>query len=492
MIHSLLAIKSQNKSTMIKHWYIFILLVFVSCITPSRLGMSYKGQRVVSSSSKTIDNPNIDLSVNSLTKEDVEYDVKGLKNRFIPYVYKNEMLSKLIQQYPDLKIDFGITPSEQIKKTYIIDAVFLATGGVYTAGIAPWWGSVNLSAEMSITIPNNPSYNFKFQTNESFQIIFFTYYVAGRKLTEKYSIAYNNLFDQVSKYSFNELADKANIMQSTTINARTYAFQHKSDIDNGIPDLGFSNQFRFALIIGNEDYSSLQSDLTSEINVHFARNDASAFKEYAVKVLGVPETNITLILDATAAKMKQAIDRISLLSKNSFGNAEIFFYYAGHGLPDEISKEAYLIPVDVSGNNVTDGIKLTDVYKKLVEYPSKMVTVFLDACFSGGARTQGLIASRGVKVKPKEELLKGNLVVFSASSGEQSSLAYNEQEHGLFTYYLLQKVKESKGNTTYKELSDYLNQQVGFKSVLINNKEQNPQTNVSPDIQKQWQTWKLK
>jgi len=476
-----------------KYTIILTMLIFTSCFTPSRLGMNYKGQRIISSSSKTIDNPNIDLSVNSLTKEDVDYDVKGLKNRFIPFVYKNEVLSKLIQQFPDLKIDFGITPSEQIKKTYILDAVFLATGGFYTAGMAPWWGSVNLSADMSITIPNNSSYDFKFKSNEHFRILFFTYYTAGRKLTEKYSIAYNNLFEQVSKYSFNELADKANLPTSTsTSNDRKYSFNHKSDVDNNIPDLHLNNPYRFALIIGNEDYASQQSELASEINVEYARNDACAFKEYAVKVLGIPNENIKFLLDATTGKMNQALDWINKLAKNSTGNAEIYFYYAGHGLPDEINKEPYLIPVDVSGNNIADGIKLTNVYKKLTEFQSKRVTIFLDACFSGGARSQSLVAARGVKVKPKEELLNGNLVVFTASSGEQSSLAYKDKEHGLFTYYLLQKMKESNANVTYKELSDYLFQQIGLRSVLINNKEQNPQTNVSSNIQEQWQSWKLK
>ncbi len=271
----------------------------------------------------------------------------------------------------------------------------------------------------------------------------------------------------------------------------TYEFRHKSDVDNDIPEIGNSNQTRFALIIGNEDYTSQQIELVSEANVDFARNDACAFKEYATKALGIPKENITFILDGTTGKMKQALDKMGLLAKNSFGDAEIFFYYAGHGLPDEINKEPYLIPVDVNGNNVTDGLKLMDVYEKLTKYPCKRITVFLDACFSGGARSQGLFTARGIKVKPKEDLLKGNLVVFSASSGEQSSLAYKEKEHGLFTYFLLQKFKESKCNITYKELSDYITQQIGLKSVLINNKEQNPQTNVSPDIQEQWQNWKF-
>lgn len=475
-----------------KYCYILLALAFTtSCVTPSRLGVNYKGQRIYTSSTKTIDNPNIDLNVNSLTKEDVGYDVKLLKNKFISYVYKNEMLSSLIQKYPDLKIEMEITPSEKVKRTWVLDALFFS----YCAGwfpYTPWWGTTNLSAKMTITIPNAPNSEYNFNSNEKFKIPFYPYYKAGRVLTEKYSDTYNILFEQVSKYNFNDLADKANILPTSTINKRVYSFQHKSDVDNDIPDLGSNIPYRFALIIGNEDYSSQQTDITSEANVPFARNDASAFKDYAIKELGVPEENIKLLLDATTGKMNQALDWINKLAKNSSGNAEIFFYYAGHGLPEEITKEPYLIPVDVSGNNVANGIKLASIYEKLTEHPSKRVTVFLDACFSGGARNQGLVTTRGVKVKPKENMLKGNLIVFTASSGEQSSLAYKDKEHGLFTYYLLQKLKDSKANITYKELSDYITQQIGIKSVLINEKEQNPQTNVSSNIQEQWQTWKLK
>jgi uncharacterized caspase-like protein len=119
------------------------------------------------------------------------------------------------------------------------------------------------------------------------------------------------------------------------------------------------------------------------------------------------------------------------------------------------------------------------------------VTVFLDACFSGGARGQGLVAARGVKIKPKEESLNGKLVVFSASSGDQSSLPYKEKGHGIFTYFLLKKLQDSKGEVSYKELSDYLRSQVSLQSVVINSKEQDPQTNVSPSAVAEWEKWKL-
>ncbi|MEA3316734.1 MAG: caspase family protein [Bacteroidota bacterium] len=271
-----------------------------------------------------------------------------------------------------------------------------------------------------------------------------------------------------------------------------YHFAKKSDIDINIPKNLEKHPYRFALIIGNEDYSTFQLDLGDEINVDYARNDASAFNEYAINTLGIPERNITFLLDATSGQMQQALAKINLLSKSTTGKAEIFFYYAGHGLPDEITKETYIMPVDISGSNVSRGIKIKSIYKILTEYPNKNVTVFIDACFSGGARNQGLLAARGVKIKPKVNELSGNLVVFSASSERQSALAYKNKEHGLFTYFLLKKLQESSGNLSYKELSNYLKEKISVESLIINNKEQTPQINISPTIDKNWTDWNLK
>ncbi len=265
-----------------------------------------------------------------------------------------------------------------------------------------------------------------------------------------------------------------------------------SDVDINIPVSSNVKSNTFALIIGNEDYSSFQVDLTNEINVDYALNDAKVFKNYVVKTLGVPERNVILLINATYGQMQQGIVKLNKLSELSEGKANLIFYYAGHGLPDEVTKEAYIMPVDISGSNVTSGIKLNDVYKKLLQFPNKKVTVFLDACFSGGARNQGLIAMRGVKIQPKKNALFGNLVVFTSSSNKESSASFKEEHHGLFTYYLLKKLQESKGNLSYKELSDYLAQKVKLESVLINSKEQTPQTNVSPDVKDAWQNWKFK
>jgi len=264
-----------------------------------------------------------------------------------------------------------------------------------------------------------------------------------------------------------------------------------SDVDKNIPINYSEHPFRYALIIGNEDYSKFQRGLNSESNVAYARNDASTFRDYTTRVLGVDEKNLFFLTDATAGEMEQKIDLISKLAAKTAEEAEIIFFYAGHGLPDEVSKEPYLIPVDVSGTNLNSAVKLADVYKKLSETGAQRITFFLDACFSGGGRDAGLLAARSVKVKPKEEQVAGNMVVFSASSGEQSSLPFEDQQHGMFTYFLLKKLQESKGNVTYGGLADYIKDNVSIESLRVNNKEQDPVVKVSIAVHNEWENWEL-
>ncbi len=265
----------------------------------------------------------------------------------------------------------------------------------------------------------------------------------------------------------------------------------KADVDINIPVTDIKNNNAYALIIGNEDYQSYQTGLKTEQNVEFAVNDARIFKNYCINTLAIPEQNIIYVTNAGVVRMKQAFSQLNSVIKNLNGEAEIIVFYAGHGYPNEQTKEPYLMPVDVSSNSLSMALNLKDIYKDLTKYPSKRILVFLDACFTGGGREMGLFASRGISIKPKENELKGNLVVFSASSGKQSSLPYYDKGHGMFTYYLLKKLQESSGNITLGDLDQYLSKSVSVRSSIINGREQNPSTNTSIDIINNWSTWKV-
>lgn len=84
--------------------------------------------------------------------------------------------------------------------------------------------------------------------------------------------------------------------------------------------------------------------------------------------------------------MGRGVSQIKNLAEIENGNAELIFYYSGHGLPHEVTKEAYLIPVNVSGTDLGYAVKLSNVYAALTSYKAKSVTAFIDACFSGVSR----------------------------------------------------------------------------------------------------------
>ena len=67
---------------------------------------------------------------------------------------------------------------------------------------------------------------------------------------------------------------------------------------------------------------------------------------------------------------------------------------------------------------------LARLYKELGELNAKSVIVFMDACFSGAQRGNGMLASaRGVAIKAKEQKPMGKLVVLTAASGEETDHA---------------------------------------------------------------------
>ena len=258
-----------------------------------------------------------------------------------------------------------------------------------------------------------------------------------------------------------------------------------SDIDKNIPEAINSNSNTFAIVIANETYNK-------EANVPYAVNDGNIFKEYCRNCLGIPEKNIHLITNATLNDIRHEVKWIQDVAEVYKGDAKIIFYYAGHGIPDEKSKNAYLLPIDGYGSDVATGYSLENLYKTFGSLPSKSITVFLDACFSGAKRDGNMLASaRGVAIKVKQTIPVGNMVVFTAAQGDETAYPYKEEEHGLFTYYLLKKLQETKGNATLGELSDYIKEQVERQSIVTNGKLQSPSIMATSSIGNEWKNWTL-
>lgn len=258
------------------------------------------------------------------------------------------------------------------------------------------------------------------------------------------------------------------------------------DVDINIPIGSLNSSDTYCVIIANEKYEDVPK-------VDYASRDGEVFREYCIKTLCIPEKQIKTFINASYTDIKRAMNWMETIASITDGASKFIFYYAGHGLPSEKDKTAYLIPVDGFPKDISTCYKLSDIYARLSKLNTQSVVVFMDACFSGVKRgsKEMLVAARGVAIRPKEEPLNGNLVVFTATSDDETALSYQEKRHGMFTYFLLDKLKKSKGQVKFGELFNAISLQVKKNSVLENDKLQTPSVNVSVAMRDKWEDLKF-
>ncbi len=279
-------------------------------------------------------------------------------------------------------------------------------------------------------------------------------------------------------------SDKSSGASTTAANQLITAL---SDVDKDIPENKAESTNKLVLVIANENYDNVAK-------VDAAYHDGKRFADYCVKTLGIPEQNVSFAPNASLGKMRSEIRHLER-SVSSFGEpVDVIVYYAGHGMPDDATKNAYLLPVDGDPLLPTEtGLSLESFYKILSDMNARSVSVFLDACFSGARRDGEMLnKARAVVIQPKAAAPKGNMFILSAASGQETALPYKEKNHGMFTYYLLKKLQETKGNATLKELSDYVISNVSRQSSLINKKGQTPTVQLSGKMQDEYKSKKLR
>ena len=283
-------------------------------------------------------------------------------------------------------------------------------------------------------------------------------------------------------------------LYATNNNVQTHTEQSVSneikgiDVTHGVnkaPYTGRKSERTFALIIANEEYEMAG-------NVDMATNDGLAMKEYFSKTFGLTDKQIFYYPNATYGKIAKAIRDVKSVAEAYNGDINLIIYYAGHGIPDNATKDAYIMPVDADGTDPGVCYSLRKLYEELDAMHLKQCVVFLDACFSGAKRDGDMIiAARGVAIKAKKEKPKGSTIILSATSDEQTAFSYKEQQHGLFTYFLLKYFQDKKGKVELGDLADYITTNVSQQSVMINGKKQTPTIVVSDNMGSSWRERKL-
>lgn len=261
-----------------------------------------------------------------------------------------------------------------------------------------------------------------------------------------------------------------------------------SDVDYNIPTVNANRENTFCVIIANEIYK--QKDTP---NVKYAAQDGKTFETYCLRTLGLPEENIRFASNASYLQMKSMLEWFQQIGDVYGKDANFLVYYAGHSVPDE-KGNCKLIPADVSINDMNNGFSLKELYASLGKLTMNNVLVLIDACFSGNDREDVAALDdvhRGIVREVKKDAVSGNVVVLTAASGTETALSYDEKGHGLFSYYLMKKLQDTKGNVTYGELYDYIKKEVMRKSIVAKGKKQTPSVSFSGKLMNSWKNLKF-
>lgn len=264
-------------------------------------------------------------------------------------------------------------------------------------------------------------------------------------------------------------------------------YSHSSAVDVNIPENGNANPELFAFIFANENYTDFSG-------ADYAIRDGKTMKEYCRKTLGVPDNNIRYYEDATYGNISSALKKIQDIAEVYDGDAKIIFYFAGLGMTDEKTKERYLLPSDASKASIAaTGIRVSTIIDMFNEFDTVYSLILLDAPFSGTDRKGNMLASsRGVRISAKNDTEpQGAAVVCTSGSNDDISYCDEQAGHGLFTYVLLSKLQETKGNCTIKELLEKTLHQTKQSSLQNFNTVQSPEIRVSQDIENRWQSLKF-
>ena len=222
-----------------------------------------------------------------------------------------------------------------------------------------------------------------------------------------------------------------------------------------------------AIVVGIERYPSLPIPTG-------ARTDAEQFAQVARRTLGIPASQIRVLLDGDASRSRIERD-IAWAAGNVPSGGRIYFFFSGHGAPDPVKGTSYLVPVDGDPQYLPNtALTLDYVVQQLRSSKAKEIIVFADACFSGsGGRS---VLAPGVRpiVRVKSVSTPSNVVLFSASGGAEISGPTSDGKAGLFSTHLLQGLGSGRadlngdGQISLKELIDYVGPRVSREAAKAN------------------------
>jgi hypothetical protein len=199
-----------------------------------------------------------------------------------------------------------------------------------------------------------------------------------------------------------------------------------------------------ALVIGISDYDKLE-------HLSFCKNDGNEVYELLISLGYEISSNNKLTGTVRWTEMREAIKRF--FTQNVKSKDTLLFYFSGHGIPDDIG-DNYLATSEIDPCFPYDkGYSFDDITKMMQRSISNRIVAILDCCFSGAAEVSkghDEVAARIGKtsIRDKSLALEGEgRCILAACQPLQGAYDFNERNHSLFTYYVLDGLRGANGES---------------------------------------------
>jgi uncharacterized caspase-like protein len=216
------------------------------------------------------------------------------------------------------------------------------------------------------------------------------------------------------------------------------------------------------------------------------------------------KANVTLLVDAeaTTTRIKSEIEQLSEVARPE---DLVVVYISTHGSPRDMAAldVNYIVTYDTNPKRLyatsLPMVEVTRDAKKMI--PAERMVIILDTCFSGAAAMPGAFLEAGMTLASNSasdgsrdlsggsrkisfssvsrDLIAGSgggagHVTISASQPAERSWESGELQNGVFTYYLIEALKQNAGMDPINKVFNSLQEQVSQRVRLEKKQQQRP------------------
>ena len=187
---------------------------------------------------------------------------------------------------------------------------------------------------------------------------------------------------------------------------------------------------RYALLISCEDYKEYS-------NIEYCHSDAFLVEDVLINYCDYKRDNVTNLMlypNCDESNPKKILDKLNESIKTSEEGDTILFYFAGHGILH--NNEGYLLLPNTCKCDISNtALSIKDLNKCLSKNNRGNFRIF-DACHSG-------VDSRSGKENGfSSVLLDDAWITLASCAKDEESYTDKEKEQGIFTYCLVESIKE--------------------------------------------------